>query len=242
MRWEILAIALVSGYIVGSIPFSILINRLFAGGNKMEDIQVPVPGTTEVYRVSSKGAAAASMTLGARAGCAIGILDMMKVALPTLVFRLIFQDPSYFLAAAIAGMIGHDWPLFNRFKGGRGVSSVYGALFVIDWIGAFSVAAAGLLVGFLVLRDFIFAYMAGIFFIIPWMWFRFHDWRYLVFAILVNIIFVTAMIPDLRQYLRLKRLGKIDMTMVNSTTPMGRGMQKIMDKLGLDKKGKNRLD
>jgi acyl-phosphate glycerol 3-phosphate acyltransferase len=240
MRWEILAIALASGYIVGSIPFSILINRLFAGGKKMEDIQVPVPGTTEVYRVSSKGAAAASMTLGARAGCAIGILDMMKVALPTLVFRLIFQDPSYFLTAAIAGMIGHDWPLFNRFRGGRGVSSVYGALFVIDWIGAFSVAAAGLFVGFLVLRDFVFAYMAGIFFIIPWMWFRFHDWRYLVFAILVNIIFMTAMIPDLKQYLRLKKIGKIDMAMVNSTTPMGRGMQKIMDKLGLAKKGEGR--
>ncbi len=38
----------------------------------------------------------------------------------------------------MAGMIGHDWPVFNGFKGGRGVSSVYGALLVIDWIGALS--------------------------------------------------------------------------------------------------------
>jgi acyl phosphate:glycerol-3-phosphate acyltransferase len=239
MRWEILIIALVSGYVFGSIPVSRLISRLFSGGENIEDIQVPIPETDEVYRVSSKGAAAASMNLGARAGCTIGILDMLKVALPTLLFRLVFHEPDYFLTAAIAGMIGHDWPLFNRFKGGRGVSSVYGALFIIDWIGAFSVAAAGLLVGILILRDFIFAYMAGIFFIIPWMWFRFHDWRYLVFAVLLNILFIVAMIPDLKQYLRFKRMGKVDMEMVNSTTPMGRGMQKIMDKLGLSKKRDN---
>ena len=235
MRWEILVISIVSGYVLGSVPVSRLISRFFSGGKNIEDIQVPVPGTEEVYRVSSRGAAAASMTLGARAGCTIGILDMLKVAIPTLLFRLLFHDPNYFLAAAISGMIGHDWPLFNRFKGGRGVSSVYGALFVIDWIGAFSVAAAGLLVGLLILRDFIFAYMAGIFFIIPWMWFRFHDWRYLVFAVVLNILFIVAMIPDLKQYLRLKRLGKVDMAMVNSTTPMGRGMQKMMEKLGLSK-------
>lgn len=236
MKWEILVMAIVSGYLFGSIPISRLISRFFYSGKNIEDIQVPVPGTEEVYRVSSRGAAAASMTMGARVGCAIGLLDMLKVAIPTLIFRLVFQEPSYFLTAAIAGMIGHDWPLFNRFKGGRGVSSVYGALFVIDWIGGFSVAAAGLLVGLLILKDFIFAYMAGIFFTIPWMWFRFHDWRYLVFAVVLNIIFVVAMIPDLKQYLRLKSLGKVDLSMVNSTTPMGRGMQKIMDKLGMNKK------
>lgn len=236
MRLELLVIALVSGYIFGSIPVSRLISRFFSDGKNIEDIKVQVPGTDEVYEVSSKGAAAVSMNLGARAGCTIGLLDMLKVALPTLIFRLVFNNPDYFLAAALSGMIGHNWPVFNHFKGGRGVSSVYGALFVIDWIGAFSVAAAGLIVGLLVFRDFIIAYVAGIFLIIPWLWFRFHDWRYLVFAILLNILFIVAMIPDLKQYLYFKRKGKVDMDVVMSTTPMGRGMQKIMDRLGLSKK------
>lgn len=239
MRWELLLIAIISGYVFGSIPVSRLISRFFSGSKKIEDIQVPVPGTDEVYRVSSRGAAAASMNLGARAGCTIGLLDMLKVALPTLIFRLVFNDPDYFLAAAISGMIGHNWPIFNHFKGGRGVSSVYGALFVIDWIGAFSVATAGLIVGLLIFRDFIIAYIAGIFFIIPWMWFRFHDWRYVVFAVLLNILFIVAMIPDLKQYLYFKRKGAADMEIVMSTTPMGRGMQKIMDKLRLSKKKNN---
>ena len=239
MRWEILLLALVSGYLFGSIPVSRLISRFFSHGKKTEDIEVKVPDTDEVYKVSSKGAAAASMNLGARAGCTIGLLDMLKVALPTLIFRLVFNNPDYFLAAAITGMIGHNWPVFNNFKGGRGVSSVYGALFVIDWIGAFSVAAAGLIIGLLVFRDFIIAYVAGIFLIIPWLWFRFHDWWYLVFAILLNILFIVAMIPDLKQYLYFKRKGKADMDVVMSTTPMGRGMQKMMDKMGLSKKKKN---
>ena len=233
MSWQIIVIAVVGGYLFGSIPFTRIVGRFYPAMKVPESIEVPVPGTEETYRVTSRGAAAASMTLGARAGCTIGLLDMVKVALPALVLRLLFDEPLYYIVAAIAGMIGHDWPVFNRFKGGRGISSVYGGLFVIDWIGAFAVSGSGLVIGFLVFRDFIIAYMAGLWLLIPWMWFMYHDWLYLGFALAVNALFIIAMIPDLKQYLAIKKMGKAGMEDVMQTVPMGRGMLKIMRKLRL---------
>jgi len=43
---------------------------------------------------------------------------MAKVAIPTLVFKLLYPQDPYLLIAAAAGMVGHIWPVFNRFKGG----------------------------------------------------------------------------------------------------------------------------
>ena len=233
MRWEVVVIAFIGGYIFGAMPVSRIVSRFYPVSKAPENIEVPVPGTEKTYRVTSTGAAAASMTLGARAGCTIGFLDMVKVALPTLIVRILFNEPIYFIITAVAGMIGHDWPVFNKFKGGRGISSVYGALFVIDWIGAFAVAAGGLIIGLFIFRDFIVAYMAGLWLLVPWMWFKYHDWLYLGFALAGNFLFIIAMLPDLRQYLEIKKTGNAKMDAVMHTVPMGRGMMKIMKKLKL---------
>jgi len=224
------------GYLCGAAPFTKIISRLFYHNSVPDELEVEVPGSNVYYNVTSAGAAAASMTLGARAGCMIGILDMLKIAVPTLGFKLAFDQPEYYMIAAGSGMIGHNWPVFNRFRGGRGISSVYGAMFVIDWIGAFAIAGGGLLIGLAVFRDFIIAYLAGLWLLIPWMWFRFHDWTHLGFAIGVNLIFIIAMLPDLRQYLRFKREGKADIDIVMNKTPMGRGMLKIMHWLKIKRK------
>ena len=98
-----------------------------------------------VYKVTTTGATAASMQLGARAGCAIGLLDMLKAAIPVLLFRILYPDELYLLAAAVAAMAGHNWPVFHRFQGGRGISAYYGGLLVIDWVGALVTAAVGML-------------------------------------------------------------------------------------------------
>jgi hypothetical protein len=106
-------------------------------------------------------------------------------------------------------------------------------LLAIDWLGAIVSAFAGLLVGLLVFRDFILAYISGLWFAIPWLWFRTHDPAHLAYALVINVLFVVAMIPDLKQYLKFKKQGNVDMSVVMETTPMGRGMLKIMRKLRL---------
>ncbi len=62
------------------------------------------------------------------------------------------------------------------------------------------------------------------------------EWEYLAFAFVINVIFIVAMFPDLKQYLRFKRIGKAGMDAVMSTTPMGRGMVRMMDMFRLKKR------
>ncbi|MFO7664258.1 MAG: glycerol-3-phosphate acyltransferase [Chloroflexota bacterium] len=220
--------AVIISYVVGAIPVSRIASKLLGQKDAIGEIEVQVPGTDETYKVTSMGAAAASMQFGAKAGCIIGLLDIAKVLLPVLAFRLLYPEGYAHLAAAVAGMVGHNWPIFNRFKGGRGISSAYGGLLVVDWIGALVCAVGGLLFGLVVLQDFIFAYMAGLFFAIPWLWFTTRDPIYVIYILIINILFIVAMIPDLRQYLRLRKQGVVDLSTVMDTTPMGRGMMKMM--------------
>ncbi|MFN2245213.1 MAG: glycerol-3-phosphate acyltransferase [Anaerolineae bacterium] len=221
--------AAIVGYLLGSLSFSRIISRLAAPQTDIAHTEVSVPGTDMTYKVTAFGATAISMQLGPRVGCAIGLLDMLKVALPTLAFKLLYPDQPYELLVAVAGMAGHNWPIFHRFKGGRGISAYYGGLFVIDWLGALVTSTAGLLLGLLVIRDFIVAYIAGLWLLIPWIWFRTHRWEYVAYAVTVNVLYVIAMIPDLKQYLSIRKTTDVDPRMVMETNPMGRGMIKISD-------------
>ena len=95
-------------------------------------------------------------------------------------------------------------------------------------------SSVGMLFGMMILRDMLVAYLAGLWLIIPWMWWTKSDPAYLVYAIAVNIIFMLAMLPEIREILRIRReYGKEDMSMAMSQFPMGRSMLRIMQKLGL---------
>ena len=132
----------VTSYLLGSISFARLVTYIFAPGESLEDIEFPVEGAEEGMRMEAMGGNTVSMKLGAKAGCAVGWLDILKVFVPTLVFRLLYPDQYLFLLAAIAGFIGHCWPIYYRFRGGRGISAFYGGLFAFDPIGAIVVALA----------------------------------------------------------------------------------------------------
>jgi glycerol-3-phosphate acyltransferase PlsY len=227
MSWWVAIAAALSGYLLGALSFTRIAARLFAGGKEVKPLEVPVEGTDIVYKVTATGATAASMNLGAKAGCAIGLADMLKVAVPVLAFRLLYPDQPYLFIAGIAGMIGHDWPVFRKFVGGRGISAYYGGIFVIDWLGALVTMVAGMLLGFGLVRDFFVAYMSGMWLLIPWAWFTTHRLDYLLYAVAANVIFMVSMIPDIRQYLAIKKIASVDMSQVLATNPMGRGMMKM---------------
>lgn len=230
--YTIILVVIVS-YLAGSIPVSQLISKLVGHGEELEEQEIRVEGTDETFKITAMGAATASMKHGSKVGCTIGLLDILKVALPTLVFKLIYPGQSYFLIAGVAGMAGHNWPVFNRFHGGRGISSAYGSLLVVDPIGAVACAFGGLALGLFVFRDFILAYFSGLWLMLPWLWFRTHDLAHLYYALAINILFILAMIPDLRQYLKFRKMGKVDLATAMEVNPMGRGMRRIMERIHL---------
>jgi acyl phosphate:glycerol-3-phosphate acyltransferase len=226
MDGTLVCVAGLAGYLIGSVSFTRIVARLAAPNRDISGLEIAVPGTGDSFKVRHMGATTASIALGPKIGCAIGVLDMLKVALPTLAFRVLFPAEPYFLVAATAGAFGHNWPIFNRFKGGRGISSAYGALLVIDPLTALLTALGGSVIGLLA-KDFFLTYIAGLLLVIPTLWLRTHDNAHLAYAIIVNALFIVTLLPDLQQYIRIRRSGAVDAEYALQATPMGRGMLKI---------------
>jgi glycerol-3-phosphate acyltransferase PlsY len=227
-------LAAVTGYLCGSISFARLVSKIAAPQEDITKTEIDVEGSEEKMVMSVVSATTVSMHIGPRFGFATVVMDMLKIVVPTLLFKHLAPGPPYFLIAAATGLLGHIWPLYHGFQGGRGLSAVYGGMFAIDWIGVFATSLGGMVFGLFVLRDFLVAYMAGIWFIIPWLWFRTHDVGHLAYAIAVNIILALAMIPEVKQYVKLRREGKVeDLSKVMQLTGMGRGIYKMAERFGL---------
>jgi len=129
-REMILALAL--GYLLGSIPFGLILTRL-AGKGDIRDIGSGNIGATNVLRTGSKPLAAATL-----------LLDCLKATAAILLARQLFGNPFDNLAercAAAGAMIGHLYPVWLRFKGGKGAATFLGVLIPLLPIAAAIYAA-----------------------------------------------------------------------------------------------------
>jgi glycerol-3-phosphate acyltransferase PlsY len=235
MNVWVLVLAAGAGYLLGSISFARLVTRIAAPEADITGLVVPVAGTEEAARVEVVGANAASMILGPKLGLAVGLLDMLKVILLMLAFRLYAPDQPYYLVASVTGLLGHNWPLYHRFRGGRGFSVIFGSFVVVDWLGALVTPLVGTLVGIVILGNASLGYVAWLWLMIPWLWFRTHDVVHLVYALVVNLIFLVATLPEIRTFARYRREGKLDAYMqgLMESSPRWRGMQKLIDRFSL---------
>ena len=131
--WPLYAIALLA-YCLGSIPFGLLLSK-FAGKTDPRTVGSGNIGATNVLRAGNKGLAAA--TLG---------LDLGKGFIATFAGSLYGPDCS--AVAALAVVLGHMFPIWLKFKGGKGVATTFGVIFVLSW----PVGLASALIWLLVLR------------------------------------------------------------------------------------------
>ena len=224
----VMVVAIVS-YLMGSISFARLITKKYSAGKDITESEIPIVGTGDSMHVTHIGANVAAQELGAKGGMLVGILDILKVTLPTLVCRLILPDlPYYMLLAGVAGMAGHNWPIFYGFKGGMGFSAAMGSLLVVDWLAVIILPISGTLLG-MVVRNLVVASLSWLWLLIPWMWFRTQDWGYVIYAFALNALFVLAMIPEIRRAFQYWRQGKLHDygESILQSNPMGRGMMKI---------------
>jgi len=231
METSVVLIISVLSYLLGSISFARLVTYWWANGKDVTDFEISVEGTDDRYKVLSVGGNSVSSVLGPKAGMTVGILDILKVFLPTLCLKLYFPDqPAYFLIAAIGGLVGHIWPIYYRFHGGSGFSAILGGLLAIDWLAALVCPVAGLLLGMVIVRNMIVASLSWIWLLIPWFWWRFEgDMAYLLYALALNVLFILAMVPEIKIALKFKKEGKYLEYGMGSlkSNPMGRGMIKI---------------
>ena len=220
-------------YLLGAISFSRIFNKLAAPDKDFVDLERPIAGTDLTFREHGIGASAIGNAHSTKAGCLVGLLDMAKVFIPTLVLRLLYPDQPYFLIAASFGMVGHNWPVYYRFKGGHGYSTAYGGALAVDWLGAILSSLAGFVIGLFVLKSFLFVFVGGLIFLIPWFWFTKHDLWYVAYAMILNVSFILATVPDIRQGIELQKDMPRKATLREDMqgNPMGKGLLKMADKM-----------
>lgn len=229
-----IGIAALAGYLCGSISFARLLARLFAPDVNLDQTRLDIKNSNEKFDVAAVSATTLSMQVGPRLGFLTAVLDMLKVVIPILFFQWRYPAEKYFLVAALGAMIGHVWPVWYRFRGGRGLTAVYGAMFTIDWVGAVVTFFGGMVLGIVVVRDLLVAYTSGLWLLVVWLWFRTHDPDYVWYGIAANVIYLFSMIPDIRQYLDFKRRGLgTDIGETVQLTGMGRGMYRLAKRLKL---------
>ena len=210
MNLVIVLLASLTGYFIGAISFTRIIGRYVLPGEDVSKAEIPIKGSDKKFQLSSFGATSIRAKAGPKYGCLTSGLDMVKVALPTLAFRLLYPEMNYFLITAAAGMAGHNFPVYYGFKGGRGMSPLYGGLLVVDWMAIPVATIVGLNIGFWIIRYAFLAYCGVVLTLIPWFWFRFGDMPHLIYALSVNLFFWLASIPDLRLYRDYKRAGEFE--------------------------------
>ena len=127
---------LVLGYLFGSIPFGLLLAKA-AGLGDVRKIGSGNIGATNVLRTGSKWIAALTL-----------LLDMAKGLVPVLVARRAWGDNAIILAA-IGALVGHIFPIWLRFRGGKGVATYIGALAGLYWPLALLFALVWLLAAFI---------------------------------------------------------------------------------------------
>ena len=145
ISWLAPALALLIGYLLGSVPFGLLLTRL-SGGGDLRAIGSGNIGATNVLRTGRKGIAAATL-----------LLDMGKGAAAVLIAGALF--PGGAVLAAIGAFFGHLYPIWLGFRGGKGVATLMGIalalnpwcglVFALAWIGTLAVTRISSLGGML---------------------------------------------------------------------------------------------
>ena len=235
MSLTLLVVAAVAGYLIGAISSARIVSRIVAPGDAVaEETVLRLEGTDKTMRLGTVSASSVSIQHGSRAGFITYLLDLVKVAVPVGVTWWWHPEWPYYLVVSVAAFTGHVWPVYHRFRGGRGLSALYGSLLVIDWIGMLVTAIGGMLFGLVVVRSVIVAYMAGVWLVLPWLWFRTHDPALAFYACVMIVLFTFAMMPEIRAWRRIARDGSwSDPAVVIQLSGMGRGMVKMARKLGI---------
>ncbi len=157
----LLAVAI--AYFVGAIPFGYVIFYLIKG------IDIRTVGSGNI------GATNVGRQLGFRFFILVFLLDMGKGFLPSWGFPLVVRSvagsssPDLAVLIALATILGHNFPIYLRFRGGKGVATSFGAILALDW--AASLAAVGAFTVFLLLTRYVsFASLGGgIFFLLVYL-------------------------------------------------------------------------
>lgn len=126
--------AIILAYLIGAVPFGLLFTKVFSGVD-VRSVGSGNIGATNVLRAAGKKAAVFTL-----------LADCLKGIVPVLIIRLWLHDDALAVLTGIAAVLGHNFPMYLGFKGGKGVATSYGVILAMTpllglvclliWLGA----------------------------------------------------------------------------------------------------------
>lgn len=186
-------ISMLIGYLLGCSNMALYIS-------KIKKVDLRAAGSKNL------GASNATMLIGKRAGAIVFLHDALKVVLASLLAQSIFPNMEHIkIITAVAGVLGHMYPFYLKFKGGKGFASYIGMGFIIDWKFGL-IMLIGLLITAL-LADWI---VAGTFFhitITPIFLFITHDWISALIAAIASLCIFLKHIENIQRKIKNEETG-----------------------------------
>lgn len=121
-------LAIVLAFLLGSFPSGVVVSRLMLGRDIRE------------FGSGNIGAANAARAGGLKAGASVGLLDVLKGLIAVLIGRLLGLDATGLALVACCAVLGHDFSIFLRFHGGKGVATTFGAMLAVSPAGTLPAA------------------------------------------------------------------------------------------------------
>jgi acyl phosphate:glycerol-3-phosphate acyltransferase len=120
----------IASYLIGSIPFGFVFSKIFSNVD-VRTIGSGNIGATNVLRAAGKKAAILTL-----------LADTLKGLLPVLIVQHLFNADMATVLSGVAAILGHNFPVYLKFKGGKGVATSFGVILAISpWLGLISLIA-----------------------------------------------------------------------------------------------------
>ncbi|MEM8860621.1 MAG: glycerol-3-phosphate acyltransferase [Chloroflexota bacterium] len=205
MNISLLVLVAVAGYLIGSISFARIVGNIVAPEEDLSHTSIAIAGSDLKFESNTVSATAISARRGPAFGLSVALLDMLKAAAPVWFLQLRFPDqPLVFLLLAIMVVVGHNYPIYHRFHGGRGLSPIMGAYFMLDWISILITMIISSVLGFAVVKKYFLGYAGWLYLMIPAFFFRFEQPIYGIYAAAIAIIFTIASVSEFDQFRKLE--------------------------------------
>lgn len=186
---EIIAVA--SGYLLGSIPTAYIVSRRVTG----KDIRRLGGGNV--------GGLNAYREVGALPALAVGLVDLGKgAAAVAIAYWLLGVSPLFVMLAGLAAVIGHNWMLFLKFSGGKGMGAAFGALLVLMpvygyWYGLLIIIAV-IIIPFIFTRNVALSMGIGLLFLPLITWLITHSGLATILAVTLGVLIGIKFLPTAR--------------------------------------------
>jgi len=220
-----------AGYLIGSISFARVITKLVKPEVNLDHTRTHQSTTGEVGTISGIGASTASIALGTKYGGLVVLFDMLKAMLPILALQIIFPGQSYGLVFSIFAILGHNYPIYYGFSGGRGLSPMLGSLLVIEPIGMVAALFVSTILSMLINQP-----PTSLFLWFPllalWSWFIQTNIPVAIYTMLLMVLFIVAEIPEIKLALQYRKQGRMVEynEMILESAPQMRMMKRLTER------------